>query len=133
MARRASGLCRPANPRLTMRRNLVSISTHLPYPSTTVLSVSIVLVRGLAERKIVKIACGSQHAIALDSEGYAHSLREHAVCPTHSDHRRVYGWGYNGYCRLGLGNQQDALVPKLIPQVWYTVVNHHSCSYSQRI
>ncbi|OJT07597.1 Protein RCC2 -like protein [Trametes pubescens] len=57
-----------------------------------------ILVRGLAERKIVKIACGSQHAIALDSEG------------------RVYGWGYNGYCRLGLGNQQDALVPKLIPQ-----------------
>ncbi|EIW58162.1 RCC1/BLIP-II [Trametes versicolor FP-101664 SS1] len=57
-----------------------------------------ILVRGLVERKIVKIACGSQHAIALDSEG------------------RVYGWGYNGYCRLGLGNQQDALVPKLIPQ-----------------
>ncbi|KAH9847327.1 RCC1/BLIP-II [Lenzites betulinus] len=56
-----------------------------------------ILVRGLAERKIVQIACGSQHALALDSDG------------------RVYGWGYNGYCRLGLGNQQDALVPKLIP------------------
>ena len=25
-------------------------------------------------------------------------------------------WGYNGYCRLGLGNQVDALVPKPVPQ-----------------
>ncbi|CDO70139.1 hypothetical protein BN946_scf184783.g23 [Trametes cinnabarina] len=57
-----------------------------------------ILVKGLADRKIVQIACGAQHALALDSEG------------------RVFGWGYNGYCRLGLGNQQDALVPKMIPQ-----------------
>ena len=26
-------------------------------------------------------------------------------------------WGYNGYCRLGLGNQQDVLIPKPVPQV----------------
>ncbi|TBU47473.1 RCC1/BLIP-II [Dichomitus squalens] len=57
-----------------------------------------ILVRGLAERKIVQIACGPQHAIALDSDG------------------RVFVWGYNGYCRLGLGNQVDALVPKQVPQ-----------------
>ncbi|KAI8985752.1 regulator of chromosome condensation 1/beta-lactamase-inhibitor protein II [Trametes punicea] len=57
-----------------------------------------ILVKGLADRKIVQIACGQQHALALDSEGH------------------VFGWGYNGYCRLGLGNQQDALVPKMIPQ-----------------
>ena len=31
--------------------------------------------------------------------------------------RVVYVWGYNGYCRLGLGNQQDALIPKVVPQV----------------
>ena len=30
--------------------------------------------------------------------------------------RRVFVWGYNGYCRLGLGNQVDALVPKPVPQ-----------------
>jgi len=29
----------------------------------------------------------------------------------------VYVWGYNGYCRLGLGNQQDVLIPKAVPQV----------------
>ena len=25
-------------------------------------------------------------------------------------------WGYNGYCRLGLGNQQDVLTPKAVAQ-----------------
>jgi alpha-tubulin suppressor-like RCC1 family protein len=29
----------------------------------------------------------------------------------------VYVWGYNGYCRLGLGNQVDVLKPKPVPQV----------------
>jgi len=29
----------------------------------------------------------------------------------------VYVWGYNGYCRLGLGNQQDMLTPKVVPNV----------------
>ena len=38
-----------------------------------------VLVRGLAERKIVQIACGPQHALALDSDGCAvlYSLDPH--------------------------------------------------------
>jgi len=31
--------------------------------------------------------------------------------------RLVYVWGYNGYCRLGLGNQVDILKPKVVPQV----------------
>lgn len=30
--------------------------------------------------------------------------------------RLVYVWGYNGYCRLGLGNQVDVLRPKVVPQ-----------------
>ena len=29
----------------------------------------------------------------------------------------VYVWGYNGYCRLGLGNQKDVLTPQVVPQV----------------
>lgn len=70
----------------------------------SVLSTRAVLVRGLVERKIVKIACGSQHAIALDSDGYARLLREPAVYPTDLDYSRVYGWGYNGYCRQNLTN-----------------------------
>ncbi|KZT69242.1 RCC1/BLIP-II protein [Daedalea quercina L-15889] len=57
-----------------------------------------ILVKGLEGKKITQIACGQQHSIALDSEGV------------------VYVWGYNGYCRLGLGNQQDVLIPKPVPQ-----------------
>ncbi|KAI5980788.1 regulator of chromosome condensation 1/beta-lactamase-inhibitor protein II [Pisolithus albus] len=55
-------------------------------------------VKGLDDKVITDIASGSQHTIAIDSRGV------------------VYVWGYNGYCRLGLGNQQDALIPKVVPQ-----------------
>ncbi|PCH44602.1 RCC1/BLIP-II [Wolfiporia cocos MD-104 SS10] len=55
-------------------------------------------VKGLEGKNIVQIACGQQHSVALDTAGL------------------VYVWGYNGYCRLGLGNQQDMLIPKLVPQ-----------------
>ncbi|KAH9988564.1 regulator of chromosome condensation 1/beta-lactamase-inhibitor protein II [Russula vinacea] len=55
-------------------------------------------VMGLDDKKIAQIACGQQHSIALDEEGI------------------VYVWGYNGYCRLGLGNQKDVLTPQIVPQ-----------------
>ncbi|KAG6332897.1 hypothetical protein ID866_6193 [Astraeus odoratus] len=55
-------------------------------------------VKGLDDSVITDIACGPQHAIAIDTQGI------------------VYVWGYNGYCRLGLGNQQDVLIPKVVPQ-----------------
>ena len=85
------------------------------------LSRSSVLVKGLAERKITQIACGPQHTIALDSDGYVERLclRPIALLPPDAELRldsRVFVWGYNGYCRLGLGNQVDALVPKQVPQ-----------------
>jgi alpha-tubulin suppressor-like RCC1 family protein len=60
-----------------------------PYP---------LLVKEIQDKKIVQISCGQQHTIALDSTGV------------------VYVWGYNGYCRLGLGNQVDVLKPKAVPQ-----------------
>ncbi|EIW75324.1 RCC1 BLIP-II [Coniophora puteana RWD-64-598 SS2] len=55
-------------------------------------------VKGLNDKVITDIACGQQHAVAIDEKNV------------------VYVWGYNGYCRLGLGNQQDVLVPKAVPQ-----------------
>ncbi|KAH9989909.1 regulator of chromosome condensation 1/beta-lactamase-inhibitor protein II [Russula compacta] len=55
-------------------------------------------VKGLDDKQIVQIACGQQHSIALDEDGI------------------VYVWGYNGYCRLGLGNQKDVLTPQVVPQ-----------------
>ncbi|KAF5316310.1 hypothetical protein D9619_006834 [Psilocybe cf. subviscida] len=57
-----------------------------------------VYVRELDGKKIVDIASGQQHTIAIDEAGV------------------IYVWGYNGYCRLGLGNQVDVLKPKVVPQ-----------------
>ncbi|KAI5116931.1 hypothetical protein M0805_005564 [Coniferiporia weirii] len=57
-----------------------------------------VLVKGMEGRHITHISCGHQHTIAMDKEGL------------------VYVWGYNGYCRLGLGDQKDVLIPKVVPQ-----------------
>ncbi|EAU90663.2 hypothetical protein CC1G_03932 [Coprinopsis cinerea okayama7 len=57
-----------------------------------------VFVKELKDKKVVKISSGQQHSLAIDDAG------------------TVYGWGFNGYCRLGLGNQVDALKPKVIPQ-----------------
>ncbi|KAK6909384.1 hypothetical protein I203_103401 [Kwoniella mangroviensis CBS 8507] len=55
------------------------------------------LIQGFEKRKIVQIASGNQHSLALDEEGY------------------VYAWGYAGYSRLGLQDQKDRLVPTLVP------------------
>ncbi|KAF7431201.1 hypothetical protein PC9H_006922 [Pleurotus ostreatus] len=57
-----------------------------------------IVIKELLGKEIVQISSGQQHTIALDSKG------------------AVYVWGYNGYCRLGLGNQVDALKPKPVPQ-----------------
>ncbi|KZT36865.1 RCC1/BLIP-II protein [Sistotremastrum suecicum HHB10207 ss-3] len=57
-----------------------------------------ILVRNLESHKIVSLSCGNQHSILLDSEGY------------------VYTFGYNGYCRLGHGDQVDCLTPKVVAQ-----------------
>ncbi|PFH46297.1 hypothetical protein AMATHDRAFT_51137 [Amanita thiersii Skay4041] len=57
-----------------------------------------IYIKELDGKKIVQIASGPQHSLAVDDTGV------------------VYVWGYNGYCRLGLGNQVDALKPKVVPQ-----------------
>ncbi|KAF9524401.1 regulator of chromosome condensation 1/beta-lactamase-inhibitor protein II [Crepidotus variabilis] len=62
------------------------------------IEVDPVYLKEMDGKKIVKIASGQQHSLALDDTGV------------------VYVWGYNGYCRLGLGNQVDALKPKVVPQ-----------------
>ncbi|GLB41420.1 putative regulator of chromosome condensation (RCC1) repeat [Lyophyllum shimeji] len=57
-----------------------------------------IYIKELDGKKIVQITSGQQHSLALDDAGV------------------VYVWGYNGYCRLGLGNQVDVLKPKAVPQ-----------------
>ncbi|KAI8342124.1 regulator of chromosome condensation 1/beta-lactamase-inhibitor protein II [Chlamydoabsidia padenii] len=54
------------------------------------------LIKGLEERKIKSIACGANHSIALDDEGY------------------VYSWGFGGLGRLGHSEQKDLYKPKVI-------------------
>ncbi|CAO1637787.1 unnamed protein product [Sympodiomycopsis kandeliae] len=56
-----------------------------------------ILVKALADKKIVSISCGQQHSIALDDQGF------------------VYVWGFGGYGRLGLGNANDQYTPTLVP------------------
>ncbi|KAG8975027.1 hypothetical protein FRC05_006450 [Tulasnella sp. 425] len=57
-----------------------------------------ILVKGAIDgKKIVDISCGQQHSIAIDGDGY------------------VYVWGFNGYCRLGLGHQKDVMLPTIVP------------------
>lgn len=81
------------------------------------INVYLVPVKGLDGREIVQIACGQQHSVALTSEGYVGTPLSLCVLLIGIIFRLVYVWGYNGYCRLGLGNQQDVLIPKLVPQV----------------
>ena len=50
------------------------------------------LVQGLRGKRIVQIASGNQHSLALDEDGY------------------VYAWGFAGYSRLGLEDQKDRCV-----------------------
>lgn len=46
--------------------------------------------------KIIKIACGPNHTVAVD------------------DNCKAYSWGFGGYGRLGHAETSDELVPRLI-------------------
>ncbi|KAL6511833.1 hypothetical protein OROGR_021430 [Orobanche gracilis] len=53
-------------------------------------------IASLAEETIVKVACGTNHSVAVDKNGH------------------VYTWGYGGYGRLGHREQKDEWVPRLV-------------------
>ncbi|KAK8853246.1 hypothetical protein IAR55_003948 [Kwoniella newhampshirensis] len=53
------------------------------------------LVQGLEKNRIVQIASGNQHSLAMDEDGL------------------VFAWGFAGYSRLGLQDQNNRLVPTL--------------------
>ena len=50
----------------------------------------------LSTPKIIKIACGPNHTVAVD------------------DNCKAYSWGFGGYGRLGHAETSDELVPRLI-------------------
>uniref|UniRef100_A0ACD5UVP4 Uncharacterized protein n=1 Tax=Avena sativa TaxID=4498 RepID=A0ACD5UVP4_AVESA len=49
-----------------------------------------------SEKTVVKVACGTNHTVAVDSSGF------------------VYTWGYGGYGRLGHREQKDEWKPRLV-------------------
>ncbi|PWA80494.1 regulator of chromosome condensation (RCC1) family protein [Artemisia annua] len=53
-------------------------------------------ISAFANETIVKVACGSNHTVAVDSNGY------------------VYTWGYGGYGRLGHREQKDEFSPRRV-------------------
>ncbi|KAH9693256.1 regulator of chromosome condensation (RCC1) family protein [Citrus sinensis] len=53
-------------------------------------------IAALAGETIVKVACGTNHTVAVDSKGY------------------VYTWGFGGYGRLGHREQKDEWVPRRV-------------------
>ncbi|CAI0435823.1 unnamed protein product [Linum tenue] len=53
-------------------------------------------IAALAGETIVKVACGTNHTVAVDSNGY------------------VYTWGYGGYGRLGHREQKDEWSPRRV-------------------
>ncbi|KAL6506748.1 hypothetical protein OROHE_022580 [Orobanche hederae] len=53
-------------------------------------------IASLSGETIVKVACGTNHSVAVDKKGH------------------VYTWGYGGYGRLGHREQKDEWVPRLV-------------------
>ncbi|XP_059633876.1 uncharacterized protein LOC132276462 [Cornus florida] len=53
-------------------------------------------IASLAGETIVKVACGTNHTVAVDSKGY------------------VYTWGFGGYGRLGHKEQKDEFLPRRV-------------------
>ncbi|XP_058091066.1 uncharacterized protein LOC131237364 [Magnolia sinica] len=53
-------------------------------------------IASLSSKTIIKVACGVNHTVAVDSSGF------------------VYTWGFGGYGRLGHREQKDEWVPRLV-------------------
>lgn len=53
-------------------------------------------IASLSGKTITKVACGTNHTVAVDSNGF------------------VYTWGFGGYGRLGHREQKDEWVPRLV-------------------
>uniref|UniRef100_R7WET7 Uncharacterized protein n=1 Tax=Aegilops tauschii TaxID=37682 RepID=R7WET7_AEGTA len=53
-------------------------------------------IAALSGKTVVKVACGTNHTVAVDSSGF------------------VYTWGFGGYGRLGHNEQKDEWQPRLV-------------------
>ena len=83
MAKQVHTLCKPARLYSMPKQTPVSCSEG-QYLCAHILIWFSVLVKGLEGKKIVQIACGQQHSVALDDEGYA-SYAIQFVCAVLND------------------------------------------------
>ncbi|OXB77217.1 UNVERIFIED_CONTAM: hypothetical protein H355_012584 [Colinus virginianus] len=66
-------------------------------------------------KKVVEVACGSHHSMALSFDG------------------DVYGWGYNGNGQLGLGNNGNQLTPCRVAALQGVCVFQIACGYAHTL
>ncbi|XP_057223353.1 RCC1 and BTB domain-containing protein 1 isoform X2 [Malurus melanocephalus] len=66
-------------------------------------------------KKVVEVACGSHHSMALSLDG------------------DVYGWGYNGNGQLGLGNNGNQLTPCRVAALHSVCVLQIACGYAHTL
>ncbi|KAG5833215.1 hypothetical protein ANANG_G00273540 [Anguilla anguilla] len=75
----------------------------------------VVISANLMNKKVVGVACGSHHSMAMTHEGEVFAWGYNNCGQTSSmavvDNGEVYGWGYNGNGQLGLGNNGNQLIP----------------------
>ncbi|KAJ8310354.1 hypothetical protein KUTeg_012219 [Tegillarca granosa] len=93
----------------------------------------------LQGRKVVKVACGSHHSMALTSDGEV-CLRVaiSVACGQTSsmalmENGEVYGWGYNGNGQLGLGNNVNMPNPSRVQQLQNTIISQLVCGYAHTL
>ncbi|XP_074995746.1 RCC1 and BTB domain-containing protein 1 isoform X2 [Calonectris borealis] len=66
-------------------------------------------------KKVVEVACGSHHSMALSFDG------------------DVYGWGYNGNGQLGLGNNGNQLTPCRVAALHGVCILQIACGYAHTL
>ncbi|GIY98439.1 RCC1 and BTB domain-containing protein 1 [Caerostris extrusa] len=78
-------------------------------------------------RKVIEVACGSHHSIALTSEERRSRKCISVACGQTSsmavlDNGEVYGWGYNGNGQLGIGGNANQANPYRVSNLQGVVV-----------
>lgn len=76
------------------------------------------LVHSLNDIRLVGVACGSHHTVALD--GILCRFLIHSSSNIATEHGRVYSWGLGVFGQLGHGNLEELRQPK---QIEYLVQN----------
>lgn len=69
------------------------------------------LIETLSSHKILSVACGIKHTIAITEEG------------------KLFSWGWNEYGQLGSGYEAYNHTPKIVPALSHDIVTQIACGY----